>query len=80
MWRYTTEGVVVLPVGGGEAVSLAGAAQAVWQSLRTPGTVEEVTRRLAPGVGASHDEVRDGVNCAILALAAQALVEEVQHA
>lgn len=80
VWRYTTEGVVVLPVGGGEPVSLAGAALAVWQSLRTPGTVEEVAGRLAPGAGASRDEVRDGVSRAIQALASQSLVEEDRRA
>lgn len=55
LWRYTAEGVTVLPLDAAEPFTLTGPGAALWGALRIPQTVESASRTLAEQYGVSHE-------------------------
>lgn len=73
VWRYTGDGVLLLSIGGGDAVSLDEAGAAVWQELACDGTAHQLSQRVAERVGAPVDEVTVGVTALLELLARERL-------
>lgn len=56
-WRASLEGLVLLPPGGGDPVTVAGSATAVWDLLAAPTTRADLAARLARTYDADPDVV-----------------------
>jgi hypothetical protein len=56
-WRATLVGLVLLPGGRSEPVTLAGSAGALWAELAHPTTEEDLAHRLADQFDADPDQV-----------------------
>lgn len=60
-WRITAIGVVLLPAGQGDPVTVAGSAAAVWELLAEPITGAELVDRLAERFGEEPAVVQAGL-------------------
>src|SRR4051812_25766445 len=78
LWRWTFDGVIVLPVGEAQPVSLSGTGAALWELLDKPIAGGQVVDRLARVHEVAPDVVADDVHRFLAELERRNMVERVQ--
>ncbi|HEX5532289.1 MAG TPA: PqqD family protein [Actinomycetales bacterium] len=77
LWRYTAEGVVLLPLKASEPFVLEGAGAALWEVLREPQTVQAAAKRLSQRFSVPPEEVLSTVPAVLTELADRGAVTDL---
>ena len=76
LWRRSLDSVVLLPVRGGDVLTLAGTGPAVWELLAEWRTLENLVEVLASAYGAPTEVVEADLTPLLADLRASGVLEE----